>query len=99
MHWSAGALSLGTLVLLPGGSYAPATALWVAKANPWGFVVTAAVGLSLIAVGFSGALHDWGHDDDNPRLSVFDVVSGKWYLDEMCDPFSPNPLRRCVVEF
>ena len=87
MHWSAGAITAGTLILIPGGSYAPASALWLAKANPWGFVATAAVGLGLIGVGSSGLLHDWGHDRSNPS-SAFDVLPGRWYDDDLCDPFT-----------
>ncbi len=94
MHYSAGAIVLGTSIALPGLSW-----FHVPITGVPGALATVALGLTIVGVGFSGALHDWGHDDDNPRLSVFDVVSGKWYLDEMCDPFSPNPLRRCVVEF
>lgn len=92
MHYSAGAIVLGTSIALPGLSW-----FHVPITGVPGALATVALGLVIVGVGFSGVLHDVGHRRDD----VIDVFgeSIDSDLEEMCDPFSPNPLRRCVVEF
>lgn len=92
MHYSAAAVSLGIAIALPGLSW-----FHVPVTGVPGALATVALGLTIAGVGVSGALHDVGHDRSNPRLSMFDVVSGRWYLEDSCDRLSPNPLRRCLI--
>ena len=92
MHYSAGAIVLGTAIALPGLSW-----FHVPWTGPIGAAATVTVGLIIVGVGFSGVLHDVGHDRED-YVDVFgESIDSD--LEEMCDPFSPNPLRRCVVEF
>ena len=68
------------------------------KAFGIGMLIPGPMHIAFAAAG--GALTaGWDHSASD----VFDVVSGKWYFDEMvedmCDPFSSDPLRRCVVKF
>jgi len=92
MHYSAGAIVLGTAIALPGLSW-----FHVPFTGVPGAAATVVVGLVIVGVGFSGVLHDVGHDRED-YVDVFgESIDSD--LEMVCDPFSPNPLRRCVVEF
>jgi len=93
-HWSTGFTTAGIVLFLVPDPLVMAVGAYFG--GPVGAGV-AVVGVNVVAGGFflfgrSGIADEWGHDEPVARTVFGELVE---FVADSCDPFDPDPLRKC----